>query len=48
MEWELGRGFSGIGVFFSEKGGRLKSSRTRVIAAASEKIKNVILLISIA
>jgi hypothetical protein len=40
----LGRGLAGICVLRVEKAGRLKSSRARVIAAASEKNKNVTLL----
>ena len=37
MEWEFGRGLGVILGFSCENGARLKSSRTRVIAAASEK-----------
>jgi hypothetical protein len=45
LECSLLIGLAGILVFSCEKGGRLKSSRSRVIAAASEKIKKVTLLI---
>ena len=47
MDWELGRGLVGILVLSFENGGRLKSSRAHVVADASEKTKNVTLLLSI-
>ena len=45
FEWELGRGLVGILVLRLEKGGRLKSSKARVIADGSEKTKKLTLLI---
>ena len=45
FDWSLGRGLVGILVWSLKKGGRLKSSRARVIADASEKSKKVTLLI---
>jgi len=41
----MGRGLAGILVLSSEKAGRLKSSRARVIPDRSEKSKKLTLLI---
>lgn len=41
MDWELGRGLAVAALLSCEKGGRLKSSRAHVIAAASEKIVKI-------
>ena len=41
----MGRGLAGILVLSLKKGGRLKSSRARVIPDASEKTKKLTLLI---
>jgi hypothetical protein len=41
----LGRGLAGMLVLSLKKAGRLKSSRARVIADASEKTKKLTLLI---
>ena len=41
----MGRGLAGILVLSLKKGGRLKSSRARVIPDASEKNKKLTLLI---
>jgi hypothetical protein len=45
FDWELGRGLAVAAVLSCEKAGRLKSSKARVIADGSEKIKKLTLLI---